>query len=133
MFTEERRKMSTNSNSELVGVWDLEQYDIISKNNLRKTLNGDIRGRLTYTSDGHVFVVIVRHGGDWIEGKNPCYSGRYYVKGDVVEHQIHVSTIDRYVDSIQKRKFIISENKLVLLYESDQLDRVHEVVWKKIE
>lgn len=116
----------------VIGVWDLEQYEMSDKDGVLKPLIGVIRGRLFYTIDGYMSVVIVRENQNAKEGINPCYSGTYFLKGDQLEHTIHVSTVPRYVNSVESRKFCVEGSTLTLLYEKDPNGRIHRLTWRRL-
>jgi hypothetical protein len=116
----------------LIGTWDLLEYRVISPDGTSRPLWDDIRGRLIYSQDGYVSVVIVRQAERIGLADVICYSGKYIIEGDQIKNLIHVSTIKRYQDALEIRKVEFRDGSLTLILENHPSGEVHTVRWSKI-
>jgi hypothetical protein len=118
---------------DIVGTWDLVEYQLLRGGDARP-LWPSIRGRLTYTHDGFVSVVIVRMLSTELQNSDVItYSGTYKLRDGFVDHSIFVSNISRYVDSRQSRKIEFKRDKLILMTTEPIKDYIHMVVWKRMK
>jgi hypothetical protein len=114
----------------LVGVWQLERWELVQPDGTSQIPFGPSpQGRLVYTADGHMSVVISRPDRPRLADEPAArpldqraaafdgahaYAGRYQYHGDEVVHQVSVSTMPNYEGTSQRRRVAFAGDRLVL-------------------
>jgi hypothetical protein len=115
----------------LVGCWDLTAFESrTGDDEAVHPLGPDPRGRLVYTEDGFVSVLVAggerpRFSSADLRGGSDAeivqafrsfiaYSGRYRVEGDVVIHDVDVSLLPNWVGDSQRRLVSLEGDELAL-------------------
>src|SRR5690349_2029980 len=114
----------------LIGAWALQDYSVINMVGERMSLQS-VQGRLIYTVDGFVSVIISQAITDDPETKFITYSGRYELDGLIVKHLVHVSNVAKFMNSTQKRAIEFVNGQLILRTIDRESD-VHEVTWRRL-
>jgi len=117
--------------SDLVGVWQLESFELRSSDGQRTyPMGSDAKGYINYTEEGFMSVAIMQQGrrpfesndirGGTIEeraeaaGGYLSYCGSYEVKQDEVVHHIEVSLFPNWISADQVRLCEIEGERITL-------------------
>lgn len=119
------------NNNNLVGTYDLVSWENRHESGkITYPLGPDAKGTISYSSDGFVFVHIMKNnrkdhsvvdlfGGDISEIKQSAnthisYCGRYEITGNEIIHYVIISSFPNWVPSEQKRNWQFKEGQLLL-------------------
>ena len=119
--------------ADLIGTWDLVRYELLPPNEPSRPLWDSFRGRLVYTQEGTVSVLVVKIGAAEFQNSEViAYSGQFKVEGDEVVHEIFVSNLAHYLDRSLMRKASLLGDDLVLLTTELVKGAIHRVTWRKL-
>lgn len=117
---------------DLVGTWELISYELIPPGEAARPLWPGVRGRLHYTADGFVSVLVVRMGADELRNSEViAYSGSFTVQDNRVFHEISVSNLYHYLDKKLARELEFQGDILVLTTDELVKGATHRVSWRK--
>lgn len=119
---------------ELIGTWDLVKYELIIPGEVAKDLWGSVRGRLIYSPEGAVSVLVVKmDSADLKNSEVIAYSGSYKVKEAEVVHEVFVSNINHYINKSLVRLVAFEGGNLVLISKEPIKGAMHKVTWGRME
>ena len=119
------------ADGDIVGTWRLVSWELRdSTGEVTYPLGPDAEGRITYTADGFMSVLITGRGrrpyasGDMFggtmeeaakaAGRSIAYCGTYQRAGDVVLHHVELSTFPNWERTEQERFISWQDGRLVL-------------------
>ncbi len=106
----------------LIGVWDLADWRCVKDGEYYSHPMGeDAKGRLTYTKEGMMAGFLMRNDFESEPPRSPApaakslaYSGRFYVKGEEVYHEVDIATIPEWMGTDLIRTMIWKGDQLLL-------------------
>ena len=135
--------MSEDIIKNLIGVWDLADWRCVKDGNYYSHPMGEnAKGRLTYTKEGMMSGFLMRDDFKLEDPRSPApaakslaYSGRFYIKGDEVYHEVDIATIPEWMGTDLIRTIIWKGDQLLLKTTPEQgRDGGHysnELLWAK--
>ncbi len=117
---------------DIVGTWNLEKHGKYDIHGVFIPTSNDVAGKLIYSNDGHMTVLIHKTEEPKSLDDIISYSGRFTIGGDVVTHVVELATSSHHRNSREKRVFKFQNKKLVLSANLESGGRF-EAIWAKEE
>jgi Lipocalin-like domain len=115
--------MATDNNG-ILGVWQLESWEIQKKDGTFKSRGKNVHGLLMYSSTGHMSVSLTSDGPDIF------YAGTYELKDNRMLHRAEMSFDPKHFTNV-RRRVTLNGDSLILLSDDDA-KRGLRLTWKRI-
>lgn len=117
---------------DLLGAWELVEYELLYPDGSTKRLWDDLAGSLTYGPGNCVSVLIVRLGMPQLQNSEViAYSGTFKLDGDAIVHKVDISNLYHYLNQSLIRSVQLSKRELVLTSKELIKGSTHRVRWKR--
>jgi len=129
---------------QLLGTWELVEWvRVTPTGETTYPMSDKASGRIIYDASGlmSAFLMDPAH---LVEGAPPpargahrflSYSGRYALKGDVVEHDVDLSSDPKFVGLVLRRRVVPDGERIVLetlaAVGREARDSTHRLVWRR--
>jgi hypothetical protein len=114
--------MATDNNG-ILGVWQLENWEIQKKDGTYKSRGKHLRGLLMYSSTGQMSVSMAS------DGPVIFYAGTYELKDNHMVHRAEISFDPKNFTNVKRR---VNLNGDTLILQNDDDKRGIRLTWKKI-
>jgi hypothetical protein len=112
-------------NNDILGVWQLENWEIEKKDGTFKRRGKNLRGLLMYASNGQMSVSMSS------DGPMVFYAGTYELKDNHLLHRAEISFDPKNFTDVKRRVTTLNGDTLVLQTEEDA-KRQLRLTWKRI-
>lgn len=147
---------STADRAAIAGAWELVSWRLLGPNGaVTEPFGPAPRGRLIYTDDGHMSVVIsardrprladdpaLRSNADRAAAYDTvhAYAGRWWLEGDTIVHRVTMASMPAYEGTDQRRHLVLDHDLLTLTTPPGRAAHiapgsaiVGQLVWRRVE